>query len=159
MHRPVLIPPAARPLAAAALLALTPGCVERRLRITSDPAGALVHVNDEEVGRTPVERPFTHYGEYDLRLEADDAVPLWTSATARTPWWDLPGLDLLAEALPGRRVHIVDWHFTLQPRVEAQNAEAGLLDRARELRDQTRGEAPTPTSTPAQRDSPNEPRP
>ncbi len=130
--------------AAAALLAFAPGCVERRLRITSDPAGALVHVNDEEVGRTPVERAFTYYGEYDLRLEADDAAPLWTSATARTPWWDLPGLDLLAEAIPGHRVHLVEWHFTLKPRVEARHAEAGLLDRAHEMRDQTRGEPQAP---------------
>src|ERR1051326_773674 len=51
---------------AAALLVLLPGCVERTMKIPSRPAGAIVYVNDEEVGKTPVKLSFTWYGDYDL---------------------------------------------------------------------------------------------
>ncbi len=44
------------------------GCVERTITITSDPPYALVWLNDEEIGRTPVTVPFTFYGKYDVRL-------------------------------------------------------------------------------------------
>jgi len=52
----------------AALLLIT-GCVERLITVKSTPAGALVYLNDEEVGRTPVTVPFRFYGVYDVRLE------------------------------------------------------------------------------------------
>ncbi|MCC5829414.1 MAG: PEGA domain-containing protein [Phycisphaeraceae bacterium] len=44
------------------------GCVRRTITITSEPSGALVHLNDQEVGRTPLTIGFTHYGVYDVRL-------------------------------------------------------------------------------------------
>src|SRR5436190_11289311 len=31
------------------------GCVEQKLSVTSEPDGALVYLNNEEVGRTPLE--------------------------------------------------------------------------------------------------------
>lgn len=45
------------------------GCVQRVISITSQPSGALVYLNDEEVGRTPVSVPHLFYGVYDVRLE------------------------------------------------------------------------------------------
>jgi len=36
----------------ACLCVLSLGCVERRLMITSEPSGALVYLNDQEIGRT-----------------------------------------------------------------------------------------------------------
>ena len=50
------------------------GCVKRTISISSNPSGALVWVNDREVGRTPVEFEFLYYGEYDLRLERDGYI-------------------------------------------------------------------------------------
>ena len=44
------------------------GCVERKLVIGSSPEGALLQVNDVEIGRTPVTVPFKWYGDYDLRF-------------------------------------------------------------------------------------------
>ncbi len=49
--------------------ALLAGCVERLITVHSSPAGALVYLNDEEIGRTPVSVPFKYYGTYDVRLE------------------------------------------------------------------------------------------
>ena len=105
------------------------GCVERTISITSQPEGALVHLNDVEVGRTPLEVPFTHYGEYDVRLHREGFQPLWTTAKAKAPWWDLPGPDLVAEATDAES-HI-EWHFELQPMPEG---EEHLVSHARQMR-------------------------
>ena len=108
------------------------GCGTRRtITITSQPAGALVHLNDQEVGRTPVTVPFTWYGVYDVRLDAAGYQSLWTEQKASAPLWDQPGLDLLSEAVPGAHVDL-RWHFDLQPQGEAD--APALLDRARQMR-------------------------
>lgn len=90
------------------------GCVQRVISITSEPSGALVHLNDREVGRTPVEVPFTFYGTYDVRLEREGCEPMWTTGEAEMPWWEAPPVDLLAEALPGAKSE-VSWHYELEP--------------------------------------------
>lgn len=90
------------------------GCVERRLRITSDPPGALVFLNDQDAGRTPLEVPFTWYGVYTVRAEKDGFQTLHTERVAEQPWWETPGPDLIAEALPNREVEIA-WHLELEP--------------------------------------------
>ena len=45
------------------------GCVRRVVQITSDPDGAVVWMNDREVGSTPCEVEILHYGKYDVRVE------------------------------------------------------------------------------------------
>jgi len=102
----------ALPLLACA--ALSAGCVTRTISITSEPTGARVFLNDREVGRTPLTTGFTFYGVYDVRLEQDGCIPLWTKATASEPWWEYPGVDLLAELTGPKRVDI-PWHFKLEP--------------------------------------------
>jgi DUF971 family protein len=98
---------------ALALLALA-GCVERTITITSEPDAALVYLNDEEVGRTPLTVPFTFYGVYDVRLEHDGCRPLWTKKKAQAPWWETIGPDLVAEMIPGNKAE-QRWHFKLEP--------------------------------------------
>jgi len=120
-----------------ALLAalLLPGCVRRKLLITSEPAGALVYLNDQEIGRTPLEVPFTWYGTYDVRLEKAGYEPMWTTAEADAPWWDRPGPDLLAEAGRDRIVEI-PWHFELSPAPRADEVDPDiLLNHARQMRE------------------------
>lgn len=120
-----------RSLIAFLLLAPAAGCLERRVSINSDPPGATVIVNDVELGRTPLEAGFTHYGLYDVRVEKDGYEPLRTSARARAPLHEYPPVDLAATALPATFSTVVPWRFTLTP---ASEADAGLLDRARDLR-------------------------
>lgn len=107
------------------------GCVERTITITSEPVGALVHLNDEEVGRTPLTVPFTHYGVYDVRLEHEGYNPLWTTQEAKPPVWDMMGPDLLAEMVPNNKAP-QNWHFRLEPTGE-QNVDR-LIGNARQLR-------------------------
>ncbi|HQI29243.1 MAG TPA: PEGA domain-containing protein, partial [Sedimentisphaerales bacterium] len=43
---------------------LLTGCVERRLTIYTEPPGAIVTLNDQEIGVSPVTVPFNWYGDY-----------------------------------------------------------------------------------------------
>ncbi|HRQ73350.1 MAG TPA: PEGA domain-containing protein [Phycisphaerales bacterium] len=128
-----------------ALLALTlvavatlTGCVERRLSVTSDPPGALVYINDLEVGRTPLQTSFLFHGWYDVRVELEGYEPLRTEAEAAAPVYEYPPIDLVAEALPMKIRNTQRWHFVLSPLAEAaltgEEAEGLLAERARAMR-------------------------
>lgn len=122
------------------------GCVERKVSIGSVPAGATVWVNDREVGVTPCEFGFTHYGTFDVRMSLEGHEPLVTGAEAIPPWWDSIPFDLFAELLPGTRVSRTDWTFELVP-TSVTGEE--LRRRAEELRRRTSQpapEAPAPAS-------------
>ena len=109
-------------------------CVRRKVTITSTPSEALVWVNSQEVGRTPLVFEFTYDGLYDVRLLHEECAALSTSASTEPPIWDLPGIDFFAEILPVEFTRDVAWHFELEPasleprrRVEAAHAMRALL--------------------------------
>lgn len=133
--------------AAGGIVLLLGGCgVKRTITVTSEPSGALLHLNDREVGRTPATVSFLFYGTYDVRLELEGYKPLWTSQRAKGPWWEAPGLDLAAEVV-GAESNIA-WHFTLEPLpIEEDVVTADtdvLLQRARELQAMTGGPRAAP---------------
>lgn len=135
-----------RRIAAAALTcaAVSGGCLERTITVTSEPPGAIVTLNDVEIGRTPVTTGFTYFGVYDVRVRKGGYEPLATKRETATPIWEYPGIDLLAIMAPWRVKTSLDWHFELEPSLEPGSAEAleaegELLERATELRDATRG--------------------
>jgi hypothetical protein len=111
------------------------GCarIERRITITSDPSGAIVSLNDTEVGRTPVEVDFTYFGVYDVRLRKEGFEPIVTTAEAKAPLHEQPVIDLVAMMFPATLKTRIDWHYTLEL---ADTDESGLLQRAAELRTQ-----------------------
>lgn len=121
-------------LATAAILPAS-GCVKRTIRITSNPTGALVWLNDREVGRTPVDVDFVHYGTYDVRLVLDGHESQLTSGDAKVPLWDVVGFDFVAEVLPVQFESEVEWHYELEPRPADPEVErVQTIERARELR-------------------------
>jgi hypothetical protein len=81
-----------RRTAAAALViawvAGTAGCVERRYTIRTEPPGALAIVNGEEIGRTPVSRSFTFYGDRDITLMLDGHQTQRVLQPMNAPWYD-----------------------------------------------------------------------
>jgi len=76
------------------------GCLERDITITSEPAGALVRLNDVEVGRTPVTVPYKWHGDYDVMLRLDGYETISTHANINVPLHEVPPLDLLSELAP-----------------------------------------------------------
>jgi hypothetical protein len=118
-----------------AVMAAATGCVQRTIRITSEPPGALVWLNDREVGRTPVDVDFVHYGTYDVRLVKEGYEAMLTSGAAKPPIWDNIGLDLVAEVIPLQFESLIEWHYEMEPtETDAEVLRADLLDRAHETR-------------------------
>jgi len=115
------------------------GCVRRTIRITSEPAGALVWLNHREVGRTPVDVEFTHYGTYDLLLKKDGYEPMIGAMPTGYTLHGTPGVDLALEVLPVHTHDLVEWHIDMVPR---DNDQAALLDRASTLRAEAGGHNP-----------------
>ena len=113
------------------------GCVKRTISITSDPGGALVWVNDREVGRTPLEIGFLYYVEYDVRVERDGQEPIMTTRWASAPSWDVPVVDLAVESFSKNKKTVVLWHFDMEQRNDDPEL---LLQRASHLRNAVLGD-------------------
>lgn len=141
------------PFACAPLLG---GCAQKVISITTEPSGAIVTVNDVPVGRTPLQTEFTYYGDYDVQVRLDGYEPLRTKATAWTPIYERPPLDLATAPIPYETV--IKWHFKLEPALEKsepkQQFEDGLIGRAKLLRDQVVEPEPTKESKPATEPAP-----
>lgn len=140
-------PPAGPPVAACVIAAglaaagLLTGCGtpnQRVIRVTSDPPGARVWLNDTEIGVTPAEAAFRFHGVYDVRLRLEGYEPVREGRQTPAPVWEWPGLDLVAYALPGAFRNMVEWHFELEPAKERtmsrRELDRDLLDNALGLR-------------------------
>jgi hypothetical protein len=115
------------------------GCLDRTVTVTSTPPGAIVALNDTEVGRTPVETAFTFYGDYDIRLRLEGYEPVVAHKNFNPPVYEWIPIDLIATALPFNITTREKVHFDLQPAQPLdEQGEAALLQRARELRDRPR---------------------
>ena len=64
------------------------GCVERRYTIRTNPPGALVTANDEEIGASPASRQFTYYGDRKVELKLDGYETQTVIQPIKAPWWD-----------------------------------------------------------------------
>jgi len=127
-------------LSTIALLAITAGgCVQRKLTVTSDPAGAVVTMNDHEIGRTPFTTDFTWYGDYDVQVRKEGYQPLNIAQPLPAPWWQWPPIDLLAELAPWHPTDRRAVHYTLKPQHLEDVDTDTLLLRGQVLKAQLEG--------------------
>ena len=111
------------------------GCVERELKINTKPEGALVILNDEEIGTSPVTVSFEWYGEYYVRISKPGFETLDTHRKLKGPWYDLFPFDFFAQIVnPNRIVDSYEWTFELSPRKEITREE--LIQKAEKLKEQ-----------------------
>lgn len=120
-------------LAAMVALACLPGCVQRRMTIRSNPPGALVYIDNNEIGITPVSTSFIYYGTREIRLVKDGCETLTVLQPMWPPWYEVPPLDFFSENLvPGE---LRDQRtFTYQLRPQAVVPSEQLIQRAEGLR-------------------------
>ena len=125
-------------VAAAVLIALgASGCVERRYTIRTDPPGALVYVNGEEIGPAPVSRSFTYYGAREIVVSADGYQTQKIIHPIRAPWWDNHLTDFFTENLvPVTLRDEREIHIKMTPATTP--ATGDLVARAEALRHQGR---------------------
>ena len=112
------------------------GCVRRRLNVRSNPPGALVYVDNQQIGTTPCSVDFTYYGTREIRLIKPGYETLTVNQPIPTPWYQIPPLDFVSENLTPTKIRDNRTvTFDLSPQIIVP-AEA-LVDRANQLRQET----------------------
>ena len=92
--------PARTALGLTVCLALLTGCAaERTLRITTEPPGATVRVDDRVIGTTPLEMPFLYYGVRRITLYKEGYHTITQRRRFKAPWYGRFPLDILSEVL------------------------------------------------------------
>lgn len=135
------------PLALVALLSTLAACrTTRTLRITTEPEGALVRLDEEVIGRSPLEHEFVHGGQRRLSLYLPGHRTWSRRIDLEMPWYSRFPMDLLTELLiPLGLDHEfeVDVRLTVDTREELgeEPALGAYLERALELRASERVEA------------------
>jgi len=120
-------------LGAMCAAALT-GCVERRFIIESNPPGALVYVEGQQKGATPLEMPFQYYGNHDFTLVKEGYETRTYHARVRAPWFEWVPFDFFSENVYPR--HIQDnrlLQFEMSPLQQPRTED--LMNQAKLLRD------------------------
>jgi hypothetical protein len=111
------------------------GCVERKLTINTEPPGAKILLNDQEIGISPVTVPFNWYGDYWVRISKDGYETLDTHRNLKAPLHDHPPFDFATQILyPGQIVDAYEWTFELAPKVYPTREQ--LVENGRSLQDQ-----------------------
>lgn len=109
------------------------GCVERKLTINTEPHGAMVILNDEEIGLSPVTVAFNWYGDYCVRINKEGYETLNTHRNLKAPWYDACPFDFFANVLsPDRTVDSYEWTFKLTEKKQPGREE--LIDNAQRLK-------------------------
>ena len=131
------------------------GCVERKLTVTSEPDGALVFLNNQELGRTPLTRDFTWYGNYDVQLRREGYQTLKTEHSLIAPWWQWVPFDLFADVTPFWWKDERTISFRMEPASTQAADPQVMLSRATEMQSQlvssevTRAPTTQPSTAPA----------
>jgi len=117
------------------IIVIASGCVERQLTIKTRPQGALVTLNDEEIGASPVTVSFNWYGDYNVRISKEGYETLKTHRRLKRPWYDRAPFDFFAGCLnPKRIVNSYEWMFELKEKQEPERQQ--LIEDARQLKQQ-----------------------
>jgi PEGA domain len=115
------------------LCSLLPGCVRRRLTVRSNPPGALVYVDNQQIGTTPCSVDFTYYGTREIRLIKPGFETLTVNQPIPTPWYQIPGIDFISENLVPTKIRDNRTvMYDLAPQLVVPREQ--LLDRANQLR-------------------------
>ena len=112
---------------------LVGGCVERKLTINTEPQGAVVLLNDEEVGVSPVTVSFSWYGDYNVMARKEGFETLKTHRLLEGPWYDDFPFDFFAGIVSSERiVDSYEWTFELAPK--SLPARDALIEKAEDLK-------------------------
>ena len=117
------------------LILFAGGCVERKLTINTEPQGAVVTLNDEEIGQSPVTVSFNWYGDYNVRISKEGYETLKTHRALKGPWYDNFPFDFFAQVINSKRiVDSYEWTFKLEE--QQQPNRENLIQQAETLKKQ-----------------------
>ena len=104
--------------------------------IRSNPPGAMVYVDNQQIGATPCSTDFIYYGTREVRLVKPGFETLTVNQPIPAPWYEIPPLDFVSENLVPREIQ--DYRtlsYNMVPQVIVPTEQ--LLDRAQQLRQST----------------------
>jgi hypothetical protein len=110
------------------------GCVERTMSINTEPQGATVMLNDQDVGKSPVKVPFTWYGDYDIVLRKPGYKTVKTHKRVNAPWYQWPVIDIFSEALIPVTMHDEQDLGTFAMETQVSPSKEQLLSASEELK-------------------------
>ncbi len=112
------------------------GCVSRRMTVRSEPPGALVLLEGDKIGYTPVSFDTTYYGTREITLVKPGYETLTTMQKISPPWYQIPPLDFFSDNfLPFKLTNRQDFFYALNPEVVYPTQE--ILERGQQLRSET----------------------
>lgn len=118
------------------LLSLTLlGCVSRRMTIRSEPSGALVEVDGERLGVTPLSLDFDYYGTREISLAMPGYDTLTVQQPVPKPFYQRFPIDFVSNHFIGG--HVTDRHdfiYRLTRSSVPIDAELDLINRGRNFR-------------------------
>ena len=121
------------------------GCVERRMTIRTNvdnQGGALVSIDDQEVGYSPVSTGFTYYADREIRLIKDGHETVTLVQPIKAPWWDSLLVEFFVENLwPFTIRDDREFRYELPPTVQVSTGE--VIQRGQTLRSEAQAGAET----------------
>jgi hypothetical protein len=122
------------------------GCVRRRLTVRTNPPGAVVFVDDQEIGTTPCSASFVYYGTRKITVMKDGYRSETSYERFFPPWYQIPPLDFISENVIAREIRD-ERTIDVQLMPEEIVPQERLIERAQALRDGARTGAVTPLNT------------
>lgn len=113
------------------------------MTIRSNPPGAVVYVDEQRVGVTPVSTNFTYYGTRDIQLIKDGYETVKEKHRIAAPWYQYPVIEFFADNMwpfETRDERILD--FELPPMRTTDPRD--VMGRAEQLRAETQRGLMTP---------------
>ncbi len=120
----------------AATSVFSSGCMHRRLTIRSDPPGAAVFVDGEEIGFTPTSIDYTYYSTREITLQKAGYKTLTTPVKLSTPWYQVFPLEFVTDNFAFTKINDrreVSYALApeqLEPRQDLENRANGLRSEA-----------------------------
>jgi len=124
------------------------GCVRRRLTVRSNPPGALVYIDDQYIGVTPVSTSYIYYGTRKIHLIKGGYETVTVKQNLLPPWYQYPVIDFFAENVyPFELRDERELNFNLEPQRIVPTED--LVGRGQQLRVQSQQGVVTPLVAPS----------
>ena len=78
---------------------LSIGCLRRRMTVRTSPPGAMVYVDRQYIGLSPVSTNYTYYGTREIETVRDGYRTDKFLRKFNPPWYEIPPLDFVTETL------------------------------------------------------------
>ncbi len=119
------------------------GCVTRSITVKTEPSNALVYLDNELIGESPVTVPFTYYGTRKIMIEKKDEDGVLTHERTivyekiKAPVYEIFPLDFFSEILWPRELkddHVLSYNLAELEPLSVKERQEKILKNAEELR-------------------------